>query len=161
MVGIGFILSMMLLSCSSNEIEPEASALTKKVTRLMGKTSTPSAITMDRRGNLYVANYEKGCVEVIMPDGMKTVFAEGLTTPTGIAVDSKGKVYVCEALPGTVQCIHPCGTMTCVADGLSYPSGITIGRDGHLFVACKGDDSIVKVGGGQVVEPMNVTIQVL
>ena len=161
MVGLGFLVSMMLLSCRSNETDTGTLPVTIKTIHLTAKMSAPSAITMDRRGNLYVVDREKGWVELILPDGTKTVFAEGLNTPTGIVVDIKGRVYVCEALPGTVQCIHPSGAMTCVAKGLSHPSGITLDRDGDLFVACKGDGSIVKIEGGQRVEPMNVTIQLL
>lgn len=145
MVGLGFILSVIFFLCSENETAAGTLSLMEKVKPLTTTMSTPCAITMDRRGNLYVVDREKGCVEVIMPDGMKTVFAEGLNTPTGIAVDSKGQVYVCEALPGTVQCIHPSGKMTRVAEGLRNPSGITLDRDGGLIVACKGDGSIVKI----------------
>ncbi len=158
---LGLLVSMMLLSCRSNETGSGVLPVRIKVTQLTANVTTPSAITMDRRGNLYVVDREKGRVELIMPDGTKTVFAEGLATPTGIAVDFKGRVYVCEALPGTVQCIHPSGEMTRVADGLCQPAGITLDLDGGLIVACKGSGSIVKIEGGQRVEPKSVTIQIL
>lgn len=161
LVGLGFLVLMMFLSCTNSDTDAGTLPVRIKVRQLTTNVTTPSAITMDRRGNLYVVDREKGCVDVIMPGGSKKVFAEGLKTPTGIVVDVKGRVFVCEALSGTVQCIHPSGAMTRVAEGLCYPSGITTDRDGGLLVACKGNGSIVKIEGGQHLEPKSVTIQIL
>jgi len=158
---LGLLVSMMSLSCRSNQTDSGVLPVRIKVTQLTANVTTPSAITMDRRGNLYVVDREKGCVDVIMPDGTKTVLAEGLATPTGIAVDFKGRAYVCEASLGTIQCIHPSGEITRVAEGLCQPAGITLDRDGDLIVACKGNGSIVKIEGGQRIEPKSVTIQIL
>lgn len=144
-IGISLFWSVIMISCNGNETAAGTPSLTADIKPLMTKLSSPGAIDMDRRGNLYVADLEKGCVELIMPDGTKTTLAEGLNAPTDIEVDSRGRVYVCESSSGNIQCVHPNGAITLVAEGLNDPSGLTLDRDGALFVTCKGDGTIVKI----------------
>ena len=56
---------------------------------------TPFGITVDKTGNIFVADKLNACVRKISPTGDVTLFSEGsYFSPTSIAVDSLGFVYV-------------------------------------------------------------------
>ncbi|SCY61604.1 hypothetical protein [Desulfoluna spongiiphila] len=147
LLGLAVACSSITLSCRADESSPAPRPPAARVSFTKATQAPPSAVTMDRRGNLYIADPVNGQVVLMYPDGSQVLFAMGLRTPTGMAVDSKGRLYVSEGSHGTIQCIRPNGIKTLVAEGLCRPSAIVIDRDGDLIVACPGDGAIAKIKG--------------
>lgn len=132
---------------------------------------SPSGITVDTNGNLYVADYQNSTIREIMPVGTNWVVAtiagvaqdydsaDGTGTnalffgPYSITVDRSGNLYVADTYNDTIRRLAPVATnwvVTTIAgqvqnpgfsDGTNLdaqfnnPSGITSDNTGNLFVA--------------------------
>jgi sugar lactone lactonase YvrE len=135
---------------------------------------TPSALAIDRSGNLYVADTGNHAVRKITPDGTvstlagsgKPGFADGkganaqFNGPVGIAVDKAGIVYVADTYNDSIRRIAPDGSVSTVAGtgmpgdadgaalaaGFDTPAAIAVAADGALYVADTGNDAIRKIG---------------
>ncbi|HEX9171807.1 MAG TPA: NHL repeat-containing protein [Telluria sp.] len=135
---------------------------------------TPSAVALDRNGNLYVADTGNHAIRKITPAGVvstlagngKPGFADGsgaaaqFNSPVGLAVDHAGIVWVADTYNDRIRRIGPDGSVSTVAgtgipgmaDGpavaavFDTPSALVVGRDGALYVADTGNDAIRKIG---------------
>lgn len=98
---------------------------------------TPSGITIDGSGNLYVADSGNDIIRKITPAGVVSTFAGTLDTsgtqdgsgtaanfsnPQGLAVDKSGNIYVADSGGDTIRKITPTGTVTTLA-GLAGAAG--------------------------------------
>lgn len=134
---------------------------------------TPSALAIDRLGNLYVADTGNNAIRKVAPDGSVSTLAGGgapgyldgmdraarFDGPVGVAVDRDGNVYVADTYNDRIRRIDKRGAVTTVAghggpgslDGLGTaagfdtPSAIVAGKDGVLFVADTGNDAIRRI----------------
>jgi sugar lactone lactonase YvrE len=118
----------------------------------------PVALLLERDGVALVTEARAGRVtRVDLADGRRTVLAEGLARPTGLARLPDGRLVVVEPDAGRVVAVDPrSGARTRLAtglklslDGLDLPkntnAGVVVDRDGRIFVACPGDNSIVRI----------------
>lgn len=106
----------------------------------------PIGITVDRNGNIYVADGNNNRIRKISPGGIITTFAGngvaasahaagdgGLATsaslniPSDVAVDASGNVYIADSGHNEVRVVNPSGMITTVAgtgqDGFSGDGG--------------------------------------
>ncbi|MBI1271247.1 tetratricopeptide repeat protein [bacterium] len=109
--------------------------------------SSPSGLTFDRLGNLYVANYSKNSVDRISRDGTKSEFSAGghLKGPIGLAADETGNIYVANYNGGTVARITPAGISTVIATGFKKPYYLILDKGQNLFVSQQEDNSIIRI----------------
>ncbi len=109
--------------------------------------SSPSGLTFDRFGNLYVANYSKNTVDRISRDGTKQEFSAGghLKGPIGLAADETGNIYVANYNGGTVARITPAGISTVIATGFKKPYYLILDKGKNLFVSQQEDNSIIRI----------------
>jgi Tfp pilus assembly protein PilF len=109
--------------------------------------NAPSGLTVDRNGNLYVANYNSNTIERIAPDGTRAQFTSGnnLRGPIGLVADETGNLYVANYAGGTVIKVNPAGVSTVIASGFKKPYYLTLDRDGNLYVSQQEDNSIVRI----------------
>jgi sugar lactone lactonase YvrE len=109
----------------------------------------PSALDVDRKGNLYVADTGNNAIRRISPDGEVTTLAGmppggdndgkgrqvGLRGPSGVAVDDEGTVWVADHGNGVVRRISGGESSTELRlAGLRWPTALAAGY-GNLFVA--------------------------
>ena len=141
----------------------------------------PAGLSVDARGNLYLADHENNTIRKIASDGTVSTLAgtPGLRgslngqggealfiNPEDTAVDAAGNVYVADKINCVIRKITPDGVVTTLAgsagrtgfvDGTGgearfmIPSGIAIDADGNLFVADQINNAIRKVTPAGVV----------
>lgn len=128
----------------------------------VARFDTPSGLTFDHSGDLYVADTGNDAIRRVAPDGSVTTLAGGHGTgaadgrasearfngPLGVAVDAQGNVYVADTYNHRIRRIGVDGVVTTVAGGrpgfqdgpaaqarFDTPCGIAVDPDGSLWVA--------------------------
>lgn len=137
------------------------------------KFSTPSGVTADASGNIYVTDFENFIVRKVTASGEVSSVA-GQTSagylngvgdlakfygPNGVAADANGNLFVCDEGNHCIRMITPEGKVTTYVGGgipgmvdgetmqarFNSPSGIAIDKGGNLYVADQGNNSIRKI----------------
>jgi sugar lactone lactonase YvrE len=134
---------------------------------------TPSALAIDRLGNLIVADTANNAIRKVAPDGSVGTLAGGgapgyldgigraarFDGPVGVAVGRDGTVYVADTYNDRIRRIGRDGAVTTLAGsgtpgkldgigtaaGFDTPSAIAVDRHGVLFVADTGNDAIRRI----------------
>ena len=138
---------------------------------------TPSGITVDPFGNIYVADTENFTIRKITLAGVVSTFAGGqqgyadgtgaaaqFNSPRGIQADASGNVYVADSGNNRIRKITPAGVVTTVAGStrgfangtgtaaqFSYPTGVAPDTSGNIYVADANNNVIRKITSGGVV----------
>jgi len=109
-----------------------------------------SAVAMDARGNLYLADREANLVRRLTPAGELTDVAGGsrgyggdggradaasLDAPDGLAVDRAGRLYIADTNNNRVRVVQPDGVITTAAENLESPVDVAVDPAGGFFVA--------------------------
>jgi len=111
----------------------------------LGKISdSPTFCTIDKDGNIFLAEYSKGTVVKITPDGKQTIIASGIDKPRFPVLDSLGNLYV-GSYDGTIQKISPDGTKTIIASGIWSPQGMGVDGKDTLYIAGGYDGKIYRI----------------
>ena len=141
-----------------------APALTTPAGSATGLQS-PSAVTLDAAGHLYVANQAANTITVYAaggggdaapiatiqgPDTQISGSATGLNSPHGLTQDAAGDLLVTNQYghtvtiyaPGTTGNAFPQATLGGSSTLLSYPSGIDLDSAGRAYVANQYDNDI-------------------
>ena len=66
------------------------------------RLSYHSSLTVDRTGNVFVADYDQGIIYKYKPDRTRTTFASGLHHPVGLGFDSAGNLFVVDDSIGNI-----------------------------------------------------------
>ena len=115
-------------------------------TTLAGGLNTPTGVTVDGAGNVFVADFANHRVLKIAPGGSQTQVGSGLRFPSSVAVDGAGNVFISETGNNRVVEVRARGgEQTVVIDGLILPQGITLDGAGNLFIADYGNNRVVKI----------------
>ena len=97
--------------------------------------NSPSAVTVDAGGNLYIADSgnhrirEVTAAGVILPIGA----GAGFISPAYALADSAGNVYISDSEAGAIFKITPAGTLTTVLARLQEPRGLAFDAVGNLY----------------------------
>ncbi len=111
--------------------------------------SSPSAITGDTAGNLYVTDFTLSSVIRIAADGTQTSIGSGLSSPAGVAADGFGNLYVTSNGDSKVYKITAGGAQTTLGGGWSTPLSIAVDSTGNVYVTDDHGLSEVSAGGTQ------------
>lgn len=126
----------------------------------------PVGVTVDRTGNVYVADTDNHTIRKITPvwngighDWVVTTLAglagswgstDGMGSaarfywPEGLAVDSTGNVYVADTYNNMIRKVAPSGVVTTLASMFSRPAGVAVDSEGNVYVADTGNDRILR-----------------
>ncbi len=74
-----------------------------------------------------------GSIDEFTPNGVRSIFASGLTSPFALAFDRRGNLFVADAGSGAVYKFTPAGVRTTFALGLSVTVGLAFDSAGNLF----------------------------
>jgi len=123
-----------------------------------GKLKLPTALVLDRDGNLFISDEEMNRITVLDKEGAflqqwgETGDAEGqLNRPSGLAFDAEGNLYVADTLNHRVQKFTPDGQFLLAfgrqgsAPGeLNMPWGLAVDEVGDVYVADWRNDRVQK-----------------
>ena len=117
----------------------------------------PVAVTLDGRGNIYVANfdgdvstitvYAPGATDDAAPRAVIAGGNTGLCDPFALAIDAQGSLYVANHCansitifaPGANGDVAPRDTIVGSNTGLTSPSGLALDASGRIYVTNQGD----------------------
>ncbi len=139
----------------------------------------PFGLTLDKSGNLYVADQGNELIRMITPGAVVSTYAGTVVTagsangaaalssfnkPFGVAADTAGNVYVADAGNNVIRLISPSGTVSTfagtgvagAADGkdtatFNSPLGVAVDVAGNVYVADYENDLIRKISAAGVV----------
>ncbi len=131
----------------ANEAKASASGIPKieQTNGMYNNIPSPTGITSDRNGNLYVACFADNMIYKISPDGKKVIFIKNpkLNGPIGLVSDSSGNLYVANYNANNILKITPTGVITVLVSNVQKPYGLHI--DGSLlFTSSQGSNSVLR-----------------
>lgn len=134
---------------------------------------SPEGITVDKNGNVYVADTDNSLIRKITPSGYVTTVANNLTQPwdntdgalakfykpAGVVTDATGNVYISDTGTHRIRKLTTNGLISSFAgytvrgndDGIgvvtrfSEPTGLAIDKNGNIYVADKANHKIRKI----------------
>lgn len=126
---------------------PQANAPSKAATKsgIYENILSPTGITSDNSGNIYVATFSDNTIIKISPDGKRQVFVKSslISGPISLAADGLGNIYVSNYNTGNVVKITPAGAPSVLVSKLDKPYGLHV--DGNmLFITCQGSNSVYR-----------------
>ena len=106
---------------------------------------SPTGITSDNSGNIYVATFSDNTIVKITPDGKRQVFLKSslISGPISLVSDSVGNIYVSNYNTNTVVKITPQGAPSVLVSKLDKPYGLHV-EGNMLFITCQGSNSIYR-----------------
>lgn len=107
--------------------------------------SSPTGLTTDSKGNLYVAGFSDNTIYQITPSGQKIVFLKDVRVngPIGLATDNQGSIYVANYNNNNVLKVSSTGDVTVLIGNVQKPYGLHI--DGNiLYISSQGSNAVIK-----------------
>lgn len=140
----------LLESMNVKYIEPEKPETNpeSKVAKVMGvyeNIISPTGITSDRNGNIYVATFTDNTILRITPDNKRIVFVKTpkLNGPISLAIDSLGNIYVANYNANNVLKVSPEGTVSVLLENVSKPYGLHVNNN-MLFISSQGSNAVIR-----------------
>lgn len=106
---------------------------------------SPTGVTSDANGNLYVAAFSENAIYKITPDNKRQVFVKSnmISGPISLVTDSTGNLYVSNYTANNVVKITPQGNISVLIGRVDKPYGLHV--DGNmLFVSSQGSNSVLR-----------------
>mgnify|MGYP003571277680 CR=1 FL=1 len=106
---------------------------------------SPTGITSDKNGNIYVASFSDNSIMKITPNNKRMIFAKSdlINGPISLVTDTEGNIYVSNYNADNVVKISPQGIMSVVVTKVHRPYGLHI--DGNmLFISCQGSNLVLR-----------------
>lgn len=106
---------------------------------------SPTGITTDKNGNVFVACFSDNMIYKITPDGRRIIFVKDakISGPIAMVSDEVGNIYVSNYNADNVVKISPTGSISVQIANIMKPYGIYI-ADGMLFVSSQGSNSVLR-----------------
>ena len=106
---------------------------------------SPTGVTTDKEGNVYVATFSDNSIIKITPDNRRIVFlkSDKIKGPIALASDEVGNIYVSNYSANNVLKITPQGVCSVLVEKLDKPYGLHVNGN-MLFITCQGSNSIYR-----------------
>jgi tetratricopeptide (TPR) repeat protein len=107
--------------------------------------ASPTGITTDNSGNVYVASFSSNSITKITPSGSRSVFVKSnkLNGPIDIESDANGNIYVANYNIDNVVKITPSGEISQLIGGIKKPYCLHL-AGGVLFISSQGSNTVVR-----------------
>lgn len=107
--------------------------------------ASPTGMTTDKDGNLFVAGFSDNVVYKITPTGDRIIFLKDrhLNGPVGLISDDKGSIYIANYNSNNVIKVDKTGFVTVILPYITKPYGLHI-SNGVLFVSSQGENAVVR-----------------
>ena len=107
--------------------------------------TSPTGITADKDGNLYIASFTDNSIIKITPDNKRQIFlkSEMINGPISLVSDSIGNIYVSNYSANNVVKITPQGTASVFVSKVDKPYGLHV-EGNMLFISCQGSNSVLR-----------------
>jgi sugar lactone lactonase YvrE len=107
--------------------------------------SSPTGITVDDDGNIYVTNWSGRNITKIDTNGNYSIVCDKVGSPSGIAMDNEGNLYNCDYSGNVVYKVTPDSNSTVFASGFSTPAGLFYHPEGYFLVCNRVTNQILKM----------------
>ena len=106
---------------------------------------SPTGITTDSSGHVFVACFSDNMIYKISPDGKKVIFIKTpkLNGPIAMVSDKSGNIYVSNYNANNVLKISPAGEITTLISNVQKPYGLHV-VGSLLFVSSQGSNSVLR-----------------
>lgn len=136
------------LKTIASDLAAAAEASAPKIPQTNGTYSnipSPTGVTTDNAGNLYIASFSNNSITKITPAGAKSDFVKSnqLNGPIDIASDASGNIYVANYNLDNVVKITPSGTITQLLNNIKKPYCLHINGD-VLFISSQGANTVIR-----------------
>jgi len=119
----------------------------------------PLGHKFDSKGNMYIANYNTGTIDIIDTKGKKSVFADigNAGFASGIAINSKDEIFVASYSGNLIYKLDTTGVSEVWLKNRAFngPVGITIDEKENLYVGNYNDGRIFKIEANQKVTELS------
>lgn len=107
--------------------------------------SSPTGITGDSDGNVYVAAFSDNTIYKISPDGKKVVYLKDVRVngPIGMVSDAKGNMYIANYNNDNIIKVSSAGHVSVLIGNVLKPYGLHI-SDNILYISSQGSNSVIK-----------------
>lgn len=107
--------------------------------------SSPTGITSDSDGNVYVAAFSDNTIYKISPDGKKVVYLKDVRVngPIGMVSDAKGNMYIANYNNDNIIKVSSAGHVSVLIGNVLKPYGLHI-SDNILYISSQGSNSVIK-----------------
>lgn len=129
---------------AAKPVSPQAPKI-EQTNGMYNNIPSPTGITSDKNGNVYVACFSDNLIYKITPDGKKIIFIKDakINGPIGMVSDLNGNIYVSNYNSNNVIKITPAGAISVLISNVQKPYGVHI--DGNLlFVSSQGSNSVLR-----------------
>ena len=132
----------------SSELETQANINTPKIPQTNGdytNLASPTGVTTDKYGNLYVASFSNNSITKITPTGARSDFVKNaaLNGPIDMEADGDGNIYVANYNTDNIVKISPSGTITQLLGNVKKPYCLHINGD-MLFISSQGTNTVIR-----------------
>lgn len=107
--------------------------------------TSPTGITTDAEGNVYVASFSDNMIVKVTPDNKRIVYFKNpiLKGPISIASDSLGNLYIANYNANNVLKLSKFGKVEVFISNAAKPYAVHIGGN-MLFVSCQGSNAVIR-----------------
>ena len=106
---------------------------------------SPTGITTDKSGNLFVAGFSDNIIFKITPEGNRVIFLKDkrLNGPIGIINDEAGNLYIANYNADNVLKVTSTGQVSVLIEDVLKPYGLYI-SNGTLFISSQGSNAVIR-----------------
>ena len=128
-----------------SEPEPEPETNIPQTSGVYENLPSPTGITSDKDGNIYVAEFNTNTIIKITPDNKKIVYLKHskINGPIGLAIDKSQNMYIANYNKDNILKVSPYGEYSVLMKNVKKPYYLYISEN-MLFISCQGTDSVIR-----------------